>query len=196
MARGPSRRPPGAGLPLVSPEQLPTPRYCQLCGHPLVERYLAHEERWRLQCEHCGFVHYMNPRVVAAVAPERDGRILLMKRAWEPRAGFWTIPGGFLEMGESAEEGAVRETAEEAGVEVELRGLLGVYTRRDAGIVVVIYRGLVPDDATPRPGAEALELRWFGPGDIPWEELAFPTTVQALKDWVAAQAERAQRKST
>lgn len=180
----------------MSPEQLPTPRFCQVCGHALAERYLPHEERWRLQCEQCGFVHYLNPRVVAAVAPERDGRILLMKRAWEPRAGFWTIPGGFLEMGESAEEGAVRETKEEAGIDVELRGLLGVYTRRDVGIVVVIYRGLVPGNATPRPGAEALELRWFEADDIPWEELAFPTTVHALRDWVARHAAETRQKST
>lgn len=152
---------------------------------------MRHEERWRLQCESCGFIHYLNPRIVAAVTPERDGRVLLIKRAWEPRAGFWTVPGGFLEIGESAEEGAVRETQEEAGVTVEIRGLLGVYTRREVGIVVVIYRGIVPEGAAPVPGAEALDARWHRPDEIPWGELAFPTTEQALRDWVALQPMRA-----
>ncbi len=123
--------------------------------------------------------------MVAAIAPERDGKILLMKRAWEPRVGYWTIPGGFLEMGEKAEDGAVRETLEEAGISVEIEGILGVYTRTDVGIVVIIYRGRVPDDAVPKPGAEALELRWCGPEDIPWEDLAFYTTEAALRDWVS-----------
>ena len=86
------------------PEQLPPARFCQSCGGYLVERYLPGEGRPRLCCELCGHVHYLNPRVVAAAIVEHGGRVLLQQRAIEPRAGFWTFPGGFLEMGETPEQ--------------------------------------------------------------------------------------------
>src|SRR3990172_4743437 len=121
------------------PERLATPRYCQQCGHFLVERYVAEERRTRLQCEHCGFIHYMNPRVVASIIVEHAGRVLLQLRAQEPRAGFWTFPGGFLEIGETVQQGALRETKEEVGLDVDLHGLLRGYTRPDVGIVLVVF---------------------------------------------------------
>ena len=166
------------------PERLPTPRFCQVCGHELVERHIASEGRRRLQCEGCGFIHYMNPRVVAAVIVEHGGRLLLQQRAIEPRRGYWTFPGGFLEFGETTEAGALREAKEEVGLDVALHGLHGVYARPDVGIVLVVYRGTSATDAAVIGDAESMAVRWFAPEEIPWGELAFETTEQALRDWL------------
>jgi mutator protein MutT len=167
------------------PEQLPTPRFCQLCGHYLVERYVEREGQRRLRCEHCGFIHYMNPRVVVAVIVERDGRVLLQQRAIEPRRGFWTFPGGFLEVGEHPAEGAVRETKEEVGLDVALTGLHGVYARPDVGIVLVVYRGTSESGEAFVGDFESMAVSWFAIDEIPWEDLAFVTTEQALRELVA-----------
>jgi ADP-ribose pyrophosphatase YjhB (NUDIX family) len=169
----------------VSPEQLSVPRYCQRCGHFLVERYVAAERRHRLQCEHCGFIHYMNPRVVASIIVEHHGRVLLQLRAMEPRPGYWTFPGGFVEIGETADAAAIRETKEEVGLDVKLDGLLGVYTRPDVGIVLVVYEATSDTDAAFVGDPESRQVRWFAPDEIPWPELAFVTTEAALRDWVA-----------
>lgn len=168
------------------PERLVTPKYCQSCGGYLVERYVEEEERRRFQCEMCGFIHYMNPRVVASVIIENAGRVVLQQRAIEPRRGYWTFPGGFLEIGESPSEGAVREAKEEVGLDVKLRGLQGVYTRRPQGIVLVVYDGLSESDAAIVGDFESSAVRWFAIDEIPWPELAFETTEEALRDWVAA----------
>jgi mutator protein MutT len=166
------------------PERLATPRYCQVCGHHLVERMIAAEGRRRFQCENCAFIHYMNPRVVVAIIVEHAGRILLQQRAIEPRAGFWTFPGGFLEFGETPQEGARRETKEEVGLDVEITALHGVYARPDVGIALVVYRG-VSDSADAVVGDfESQAVQWFSPEEIPWPDLAFETTEHALRDWV------------
>jgi ADP-ribose pyrophosphatase YjhB (NUDIX family) len=147
------------------------------------------EDRERLVCQSCGFIHYLNPRVVANAIPERntDGRrhVLLMRRALEPRRGYWSPPGGFVELGETAEEAAIREGEEEVGLDLELFGLLGVYSRPVAGIVVVCFRARALTKE-PQASAEALEVRWFADNKIPWEDLAFETTTAAMQDWVAA----------
>jgi len=168
----------------VSPEQLVTPRYCQVCGSPLIERYFDYEARTRLQCDGCGFVHYLNPRVVTAVIIEYGGRVLLQRRAMEPGRGLWTFPGGFLEVGERPEEGAVREAKEEVGLEVELAGLHGVYSRPHIGIVLVVYAGTSASGAAVVGDYESTEVAWFGAEAIPWDDLAFDTTRGALQDWV------------
>ncbi len=162
---------------------LPLPRHCHQCGGALRLQHVTEEQRDRLVCQACGFIHYLNPRVVAAAIPERDGSVLLMRRALEPRRGYWTPPGGFVELGESTEEAALRESEEEVGLPLELAGLLGVYSRPAAGIVVVVYRALALREE-PNLGSEALEARWFTPEAIPWDDLAFETTVRALRDWV------------
>ena len=172
----------------MSPERIVTPRYCQLCGRYLVERYVPQEARTRYLCEGCGFVHYVNPRVVTSVIVERDRRLLLQQRAIDPRLGYWTFPGGFLEVGETTQEGAVRETKEETGIDVTLSGLVGVYTRPRAGIVLVVYEGRSDDGEPFAADAESSAVRWFAIDDIPWRELAFETTEAALRDWVAARA--------
>ena len=166
------------------PERLPTPRYCQVCGHFLVERHIAEEGRARLQCESCGFVHYINPRVVAAIIVSNAGDVLLQRRAVEPRAGFWTFPGGFLELGESVEDGARRETLEETGLDVRPERLVGVYSRPHVGIVLVAYAAASVSRNAIVGDAESSEVRWFAASEIPWEELAFETTQHALRDWL------------
>ena len=167
------------------PERLPTPRFCQVCGHYLVERYVEQEQQRRLQCEGCGFIHYLNPRVVVGVIVERDGQVLLQQRAIDPRRGFWTFPGGFLEFGEWPAEGAARETKEEVGLDVTLAGLQGVYARPDVGIVLVVYRGTSTEGEAVVGDFESLAVRWYALDEIPWDELAFDTTEQALREFVA-----------
>lgn len=169
----------------VSPERLIHPRYCQLCGHDLIERLIESERRPRFVCETCGFVHYMNPRVVSSVIVEHDGMIVLQQRAMEPRAGYWTFPGGFLEIGERAEDGAVREAREEVGLDVTLTGLQGVYTRTRVGIVLVVYTGIADSHDAIVADAESTAVRWFAPAEIPWDDLAFDSTTAALRDWVS-----------
>jgi ADP-ribose pyrophosphatase YjhB (NUDIX family) len=175
-------------MSIVTSERLSTPRFCQRCGHYLVERFIESERRTRLQCENCRFIHYMNPRVVTAVIVENGGRVLLQQRAIEPRAGYWTFPGGFLEIGETAEEGAVRETKAEVGLDVELDGLLGVYTRPAVGILLVVFTATSASDAAYVADPESRAVRWYAPEDLPWGQLAFDTTDAALRDWVAERA--------
>lgn len=172
----------------MSPERLSTPRYCQTCGHDLVERFIETERRSRFQCESCGFIHYMNPRVIAAVIVEHAGRLLLQQRAMEPGAGLWTFPGGFLEIGETPGAGAIREAKEEVGLDVTLGPLVGVYARPHVGIVMVVYEGTSATDAAYVADHESLAVRWCDIAAIPWAELAFETTEQALRDWLARRA--------
>lgn len=173
-------------MSIVSPERLVTPRFCLVCGSALVDRFVASEGRRRYQCEAHGHTHYENPRVVAAVIVEHGGRLLLQQRAMEPRTGFWTFPGGFLEIGERPEDGAVREAKEEVGLDVTIRSLQGVYSRPEVGIVLVVYDGTSSTDEAVVADWESTAVQWYGVDEIPWAELAFPTTEAALRDWVAA----------
>ena len=166
----------------------PEPRFCLNCGSPLAERLLPTEDRPRLVCDRCGHIAYLNPKLIASAIPERSGRILLLRRAIEPRYGAWTFPGGFVEIDETPEEAAVRETMEETNVEVRLDGLVGVYSRpvpEGPGIVAMVFRGRATAGKA-QPGREALELAWFKPAQIPWAKLAYETTHWALRDWLAA----------
>jgi len=161
------------------------PRYCPQCGAPLVLRLLPTEDRPRLVCDR-EHILYTNPKVFVGVIPERRGRILLMRRAIEPRYGAWTYPGGFMEIDETVEEGAVREAQEEVGIQVRLGDIVGVYSRpapQSPGIVSIVYRGRVVGGRVT-PGREALEARWFRPEEIPWDDLAYETTRWALRDWL------------
>lgn len=177
-------RPPRALRLRTEPVPEAGPRFCEACGGPLRLAELPDEDRPRHVCIVCARIRYRNPVPVAAVLPVHDGRVLLLRRAIAPRAGTWVFPGGFVEWGETVEEAAIREAAEETGITVELGPVLGVYSRPGPGVVVVVYEGRV-DSPHVVPGREALEARWFAPHEIPWEELAFDTTVAALRDWQA-----------
>lgn len=136
------------------------------------------EDRDRRICDTCGFIDYANPRIVTGVVAHQNGRILLCRRAIDPRKGFWTLPAGFLELGESVEEGAKRESYEEARAELELETLLGLYSIPRIGQVQIFFRARLMND--PSPGPESLEVGLFSWDEIPWKELAFPTVKWAL----------------
>ena len=139
------------------------------------------DTRERHLCEACGAIHYQNPRViVGAVATWEDGRILLCKRAIEPRYGLWTLPAGFLELGESTGEGALREAREEANAELALDAVLALYDLDTIGQVQVLYAARLLSPAVS-PGEESLEVALFTWEEIPWDTLAFPSVAWALR---------------
>jgi ADP-ribose pyrophosphatase YjhB (NUDIX family) len=160
------------------------PRFCPACGRPVEARLLEADHRPRLVCPE-GHVTWRNPRVVVGAVPVQAGKVFLARRDIEPALGKWTYPGGFLEVGESAQEGARRETEEETELRIEVGRLIGVYSRPHAGIVSIVYEADVVG-GSPRPAAETSEVRAFGPDEIPWDELAFSTVESALRDWVAS----------
>jgi ADP-ribose pyrophosphatase YjhB (NUDIX family) len=159
-----------------------SPTYCSDCGNPLATRFLAEEGRERQVCDACGHIHYVNPLLVAGVIPVSEGRVWLLRRAIEPRVGYWTFPAGYMELGETVEQAAERETREELNMTVRLVRLLTVYSRANLRTVHVVYLG----DAltTGSPGSEALECRLFERDAIPWDDLAFSSTHAALSAWV------------
>lgn len=138
----------------------------------------AGDDRERRVCNTCGFIDYANPRIVTGVVAHRDGKILLCRRAIEPRKGFWTLPAGFMELGESVEEGACREAREEACADLEIETMLAIYSIPRIGQVQIFFRARLIND--PAPGPESLEVGMFPWGDIPWPELAFPSVRWAL----------------
>lgn len=158
------------------------PRFCPGCGSLLSYQYVDVEERDRLVCTSCAEIHYINPKVVAGVVPAVDGRVWLLRRAIEPRLGAWTFPAGFMEMGETVEEAAARETFEELHLEVRITGLLNIYSRPESPTVLIVYQAEALTE--PLGGTEALEFGSFGPTEIPWHHLAFWNTEAALRDWV------------
>ena len=147
-----------------------------------VRRIPEGEDRERLTCTECGFIAYENPKIVTGSVVVDRGRVLLCRRAIEPRKGFWTLPAGYLELGETIEEGARREALEEACAEIALDGVLAFYSIARIGQVQVMFRARL---ASPgfSPGAESLEVRLFSWDDIPWTELAFPSVHWALNAW-------------
>lgn len=160
------------------------PRFCPACGQSVEARQLEADHRPRLVCPD-GHVTWRNPRVVVGTLPIEGGRVYLGRRAIEPALGRWGNPSGFLELGESAQEGARRETEEETELLVEVGRLIGVYSRPAAGIVTIAYEATVVG-GRPEAAAETSELRAFSPDEIPWEEIAFSTAESALRDWVAS----------
>jgi ADP-ribose pyrophosphatase YjhB (NUDIX family) len=158
-------------------------RFCPRCGVGLEERYLESEQHIRKICSGCGFIFYLNPKVVAGAVPRQNGRIWLVRRNVEPSWGSWTFPGGYVDLGERVTDAAIRETLEETRLNIRLDGLLNVYSYADVGIVLVVYRAAVIGGvagSTP----ESQEVKAFSLEDIPWDDLAFPSTRDALTDYV------------
>ncbi|MGE5201320.1 MAG: NUDIX domain-containing protein [Acidobacteriota bacterium] len=137
------------------------------------------DNRERMVCPDCGFIAYENPKIVVGSVVTAGDRILLCRRAIDPRRGFWTLPAGYLEVRESTTEGALREAFEEARARIEIEGLLAVYDIPRISQVQIIYRARLTEPAI-EPGPESLEVRLFDWGEIPWAELAFPSVKWAL----------------
>lgn len=148
---------------------------------PREKRFLKEEGRERTICPECDFILYENPKIVAGVVPIFNDQILLCQRAIEPRKGYWTLPAGFLEMGESIEEGARREAFEEAHLELEIGPLLGFYTIRRIGQIHFYYRAKVLEPNF-KAGSETTAVELFDYEKIPWDNLAFFTVKWALED--------------
>ena len=153
-------------------------RHCVRCGQALAGEPPA--------CPACGWVHYRDPKLAACVIFRWQGGIFLTRRGIEPGYGLWTYPGGYVDRGETVESAAVRETHEETGCDVRLDRLLGLYSYRGQTAIIVVYCGTVTG-GEPRAAHESLEARSFEEARIPWDELAFPSTREALRDFLAAE---------
>ena len=164
----------------------PAPReqkFCSQCGTPNTNRLLEGDNRKRDVCEGCGAVHYQNPRLVVGTLPVWGDKVLLCLRAIEPRANTWTLPAGFMELGESMAQGALRETQEEAGAQITLGKL---YTAIDIPQVDQVHVYFLAEALGPEldPGTETLEARWYGLDEIPWDNLAFRSVSTTLKHYI------------
>ncbi len=156
-------------------------KYCSNCGAEVSRKTPADDTHERWVCDACGKIHYQNPLLVVGCVPEKDGRILLCKRAIEPRYGRWTVPAGFMELGESLAEGAARETLEEACAEVEIGHLFASVDVIDAGQVHLFFTARLTSEF--RAGAESLEVALFAEDEIPWDEIAFQSGHYALQKY-------------
>jgi ADP-ribose pyrophosphatase YjhB (NUDIX family) len=142
------------------------------------------DDRERAVCARCGFIDYQNPKIVVGSVATHDGRVLMCRRAIEPRRGFWTIPAGYLEIGEAAEEGARREAKEEALAEIAIERVLAIYSVPRISQVQIIFRARL-ERPTAAPGPESLEVALVEWEEIPWADLAFPSVRRALESWRA-----------
>jgi ADP-ribose pyrophosphatase YjhB (NUDIX family) len=158
-------------------------RFCSDCGSDRIEfRVPEGDNLPRHVCGACGVVHYRNPKIVVGCLPEWEGQVLLCRRAIEPRLGWWTLPAGFLEHGESVAAGALRETLEEANARVHLGELYSLISLAQIGQVYMMFRGRLAD-LDFGPGPESLEVRLFREEDVPWEDLAFRTISRTLRSF-------------
>jgi ADP-ribose pyrophosphatase YjhB (NUDIX family) len=157
--------------------------FCSHCGAREVKRMLPLGDiGLRHICSRCGAVHYQNPNIVAGCIATWDGRVVLCQRKIEPFPGLWTIPAGYLELGETVEEAARREASEEAGISLGRLSLMALYNLPMFGEVYLVYRGML-ESPRIQPGTESLEVKLFLPTQIPWGSLAFPMAREALALW-------------
>lgn len=164
-------------------------KFCSQCGARLVIKIPAGEDRERFVCEACGTIHYLNPKVIAGCLPLWQGKILLCRRAIEPRYGLWTLPAGFMELGETLEEAAIRETWEEAGAKVRQLALYTVFSLPHVDQIHLFFRAELVSTSFS-PGPESLEVNLFAETEIPWRELAFSTVRRTLEHFLQDQKEQ------
>jgi ADP-ribose pyrophosphatase YjhB (NUDIX family) len=158
-------------------------RYCPKCGGALEERHVRETDPSRLVCVACGHVFYLDPKVAACAIAILGAGIVLLRRAIEPEKGKWVFPGGFVDRGETVPDAAVREVWEEVGLRVTLTGILDVYSFPGDAVVVVVYAADVAGGEL-RVGDEAEDVKAFAPEELPWDDLAFPSTRAALRDYL------------
>ncbi len=186
FARGPDGRSTdlasGRGVP---PWLAASLNFCSRCGAGLTFGAIEGEDRERLACGSCGHITYVNPRLVVTTFPITEaGEIVLIRRGIEPGRGSWAQPGGFLEIDETVHQAAIRETWEETGLLVEPSEIIGLYTRLEASVVTIAFEARIVG-GTAGPTVEATEVRTYAPEDVPWDGIAFSTTIWALRDWFA-----------
>jgi ADP-ribose pyrophosphatase YjhB (NUDIX family) len=151
-------------------------RFCPRCGQPAEVAFPR-----SIDCHHCGYAAYFNPKPVAAAIPiDDEDRVILLRRGFDPGQGRWTFPGGFVDLGESVEDAARRETDEELGIAIDLGRLVGVYSRAEDRVVLIVFMAQALGE--PHTTPEAPEVHAFPRPEIPWDELAFWSTEQALHD--------------
>lgn len=158
--------------------------FCNVCGQRVTQAIPEGDNRVRYVCTHCGTIHYENPKIIVGTIPEWQGQILLCRRAIDPRKGYWTIPAGFMENGESTAEAAMRETLEESGAEVTVKKLFSLMSIPDYDEVHLFFHAEL-NQPTFAAGEESLEVKLFDIQEIPWHELAFSTVYHALCFYIA-----------
>ena len=162
-------------------------KFCANCAAPVVRRVPPGDTLQRWVCDQCGEIHYQNPKLIVGTVPEYQQKILLCRRAIEPRYGYWTLPAGFMENDETTGQAALRETLEESGAKVELGAPFTMISVPRVNQVHLYYRAQVRDLGF-KPGEETLEVAMFEEARIPWEEIAFRTVGVTLKRWFADRA--------
>lgn len=158
-------------------------QFCSQCGATTSLKVPSGDDLPRFVCEACAHIHYQNPKIVVGTISEWENRILLCRRAIEPGYGLWTLPGGFMEQGETVEQGAMRETMEECGAEIDITSLHSVYSLPRISQVYMMFRANIRD-STFTAGSESLEVTLFQHDDIPWDKLAFRVIHAILKRYV------------
>ncbi len=159
-------------------------KFCNNCGDLVALRIPPGDTHVRHVCDACGTIHYQNPKIVAGCLPVWEDKVLLCRRAIEPRYGLWTLPAGFMEKGETTLEAAMRETLEEARAKVKIDGLCTLFNLPHIDQVYVLYRGRLLD-LDYAPGEETLEARLFSEAEIPWQQIAFRVIQETLKLYFA-----------
>jgi ADP-ribose pyrophosphatase YjhB (NUDIX family) len=159
-------------------------KFCSSCAQPVVRQIPEGDSRLRAVCPACGTIHYENPKLVVGTIPVWGDQVLLCRRAIEPRHGYWTLPAGFMENGESVAEGATRETLEEADARIDDLELFTMYSISYVDQVHVYYRARLLD-LDFGPGTESLEVSLFREDEIPWDDLAFRTVQMTLREFFA-----------
>jgi ADP-ribose pyrophosphatase YjhB (NUDIX family) len=159
-------------------------KFCTSCGSPVSLRIPEGDDRERFVCTVCDLVHYSNPRVIVGCLPVHDGKVLLCKRAIEPRKNYWTLPAGFMENGETTQQGAARETWEEARARVSDLDLYRVFDVPYISQVYMFYRCRL-DNGEFGVGPESFETALYSRENIPWDEIAFPVVYETLQEYFA-----------
>ena len=159
-------------------------KFCSNCGARVAQRVPPGDNLPRWVCDQCGEIHYQNPKLVVGAVPEFEGRLLLCRRAIEPRYGYWTLPAGFMENDETAAQAALRETLEEAGARIELLEPFSLISVPYVNQVHLFYRARLLD-LEFKPGEESLEVALYEEARIPWKEIAFRTVGATLRYWFA-----------
>ena len=154
--------------------------YCSQCGDAVLQRIPEGDNRPRFVCESCETIHYQNPKIITGCLPFFEDKVLLCKRSIAPREGYWTLPAGFLENGETTSQGALRETVEEANASAKIIELYTLFSLPHISQVYMFYRGVLAR-GKHAPGQETLETALYREADVPWDDIAFPVMTESLK---------------